>query len=590
MVGISVNGDGNGNASNRQMGVGGIGILGGVNNGNNIGGGQSPYSMAGSGSIGSNNVMGNHGNNNKLVVNSGVWGAQPGGNNLTTGGPCMKGGLNPSTSNPNANHGAWPQNPTPSPKRPPHAQGMSSKLGLAPHWGGVAASDNSSMMEDTEANNGTASSKVLGSSNSGNGGQQPPNLNTETNGPNNTMMMITTTTTNATMTSSLPNSTASLQLSGDGSWGSIAGGNGGPSGGPLTNGTPSSAAPQHSHGEAGGPGAFGTPWGTTTYPGDKSPANADTVNPTNPTLMQAGKPQISAAYKNNNTGPPRWDQGLTNNSNPAQSNLPWGSSANQVPSPAGQAPGNGNPNMMGPQAGIPRPWGSSASSSSSSSSSSSNNKMSNGEWGALPLGNNQGDRKGSTSNNGWKSLEDDALGVGGGGGGGGSQGPGSVTGGWGRSGGSEGSGEGSGGRSGSDKDGSSQQRGGNHRRVSCTTSPLTAITRADVDPRVLSNTGWGQTPVRQNTAWDVNSPAPTNHKQLPSPRGDERKPNNGGSGWGTGTPAAPSQTSSSGGRCIMYMCVCVSWKVISYNAPFEYEFVNNPIFCFLCVVLITSLT
>ncbi|XP_078141021.1 trinucleotide repeat-containing gene 6A protein-like isoform X2 [Centroberyx gerrardi] len=557
MVGVSLNGDSNGNS--RQIIGGGMGTIGGANNGNNNIAGSSHFSVAGSGSSGSNN-MGNH--SNKLVNNSGVWGTQPGSNITTTGGstPCINGGLNPSTLNPNANHGAWPQNPTPSPasqgQRPPQVQGMSSKLGMAPHqgpllgWGGIAAPDNSSMMEDTEVNNGTASSKVLGSSNSGNGGQQPTNLNTESNGPNNTMMMnTTTTTTNATMTSSLPNSTASPQLSGDGSWGSIGGGNGGP----LANGNPSSA-PQHPHGELGGPGAFGTPWGATTYPGDKGPSNADTVNPQNPALMQAGNPQISsvAAYKSNNnhnnTGAPRWDQGLANNPNPAQSSLSWGASPNQIPGSAGQTPGNGNPNIMGPPAGIPRPWGSSASSSSSSSSSSStsNNKMSNGEWGAMPPGNNHGDaasRKGSSSNNGWKSLEDDALGMGGGVGGGGSQGPGSVTGGWGRSGGSEGSGESSGGRSGSDRDGS-QQRGGNRRRIPHVASTVSPLTRAEVDPRVLCNTGWGQTPVRQNTAWDVSSPA-TNHHQ--GPRGDERKPSNGGSGWGTAPPAAPSQTSSSGG-------------------------------------------
>uniref|UniRef100_A0A667WA86 Trinucleotide repeat containing adaptor 6A n=1 Tax=Myripristis murdjan TaxID=586833 RepID=A0A667WA86_9TELE len=469
-----------------------------------------------------------------ITGNSGVWGTQSGSNITTVGGstPCINGGLNPSTLNPNANHGAWPQNPTPGPasqgQRPPQAPGMNSKLGMAPPqgplmgWGGMAAPDNS-MMEDTEVNNGTASSKVLGSSNSGNGGQQPTNLNTESNGPNNTMMMNTTiTTTNATMTSSLPNSTASPQLSGDGSWGSIGGGNGGP----LANGNPSSA-PQHPHGELGGPGAFGTPWGTTTYPGDKGPSNADTVNPQNPALMQAGNPQISsaAAYKSNNnhnnTGAPHWDQGLANNPNPAQSSLSWGASPNQIP---------------GSAAGIPRPWGSSASSSSSSSSSSStsNNKMSNGEWGTMPPGNNHGDggsRKGSSSNNGWKSLEDDALGMGGGGGGAGSQGPGSVTGGWGRSGGSEGSGESSGGRSSSDRE-SSQQRGATRRRGTHAAMPLSSLTRADVDPRVLSNTGWGQTPVRQNTAWDVSSPV-TNPIQ--------------GSGWGSVPSAAPSQTSSSGG-------------------------------------------
>uniref|UniRef100_UPI0037E9A14E trinucleotide repeat-containing gene 6A protein-like isoform X1 n=2 Tax=Semicossyphus pulcher TaxID=241346 RepID=UPI0037E9A14E len=558
MVGVSVNGDSNGNS--RQVIGGGLGTIGGANNGSNHLSGPSHYSMAGSSSIGSNN-MGNH--NNKPINNSGVWGTHSGSNMIPTGGstPCINGGLNPNTLNPNANHGAWPQNQTPSPasqgQRPPQAQGMSSKLGIAPQqgpmvgWGGMAAQNNSSMMEDTEVNNGTASSKVLGSSNSENGGLQPTNLNTESNGPNNTIMMnTTTTTTNATMTSSPPNSTASTQLSGDCSWGSIGGGNGGP----LANGIPSSA-PQHSQGELGGPGAFGTPWGATTYPGDKGHPNADTVNPQNPALMQAGNPQISSTAANksnnihNNTGAPRWDQGPANNPNQPQNNLSWGG-LYQTPGSAGQTPGNGNQATMGPPAGIPRPWGSSASSSSSSSSSSSTstNKMSNGEWGSAAPANNHSDagsHKGSSANNGWKSLEDDAMGMGGGGGGGGGgHGLGSVTGGWGRSGGSEGSGESSGGRSSSDRDGS-QAKGGNRRKVThvAPPPPPTAVNRGDVDPRVLSNTGWGQTPVRQNTAWDVNSP----HNQHQGPRGEERKPNSGGSGWGTATPAAPSQTSGGWG-------------------------------------------
>ncbi|XP_067332253.1 trinucleotide repeat-containing gene 6A protein-like isoform X1 [Channa argus] len=550
MVGISVNGDGNGNG--RQVIGGGMGTISGANNGNN-GTGPSHYSVAGSSSIGSNNI-GNH--NSKLVNNSGVWGMQSGSNITTTGGstPCINGGLNPNTLNPNANHGAWPQNPTPSSvsqgPRPPQAIGMSSKLGIAPQqgpllgWGGMAAPDNSSIMEDTEVNNGTASSKVLGSSNSGNGGLQSTNLNTESNGPNNTIMMNTTTTTNATMTSSPPNSTASSQVSGDCSWGSIGAGNGGP----LANGNPSST-PQPPQGDLGGPGAFGTPWGATTYPGDKGPPDADTVNSQNPALMQAGNPQISstAAYKSNNnhnnTGSPCWDQGPANNPNQPQSNLSWGVSSNQISGSAGQTPGNGNQTMMGPPAGVPRSWGSGASSSSSSSSTS--NKMLNGEWGSGTPGNNHSDagiHKGSSANNGWKSLEDDAMGIGGGGGGG-SHGLGAITGGWGRSGGSEGSGESSGGRSSSDRD-NSQPKGANRRKGTHSGSIISALGRADVDPRVLSNTGWGQTPVRQNTAWDVNSPAKNQHQ---GSRGDERKHSSGTSGWGTATQAAPSQTSGGWG-------------------------------------------
>ncbi|MEQ2170085.1 hypothetical protein GOODEAATRI_031715, partial [Goodea atripinnis] len=460
MVGVGVNADGN------ICQLGGIGTLSNANNENITR--SSHYSMAGSSSIGSNN-MSNH--NNKLVGSSGVWGSQSGNNMNTIGGSnsYINGGSNPNILNPNANHGAWPENPTPNllcqGQRPSQAQGMTSKLGVVPQqgplmgWGGMAAPDSSSMMEDTEVNNGTSSSKVLGGSNSGNGSLQPTNLNTEPNGPNNTIMMNTTTT-NTTMTSIPPDSTASPLLSEDRSWGSIGGGNGVP----QANGNPS-LAPQNPQEESAGTGAFGTPWGAATYPVDKAPLNVDTVNP-----------QISstAAFKSNNnhnnTGAQRWDQGPTNTPNQPQSNLSW--------------------------------------------------------------------NKGSSSNNGWKSLEDDAMGMGGAGGG--SQGLGGVTGGWGRSGGSEGSCESSGGRSSSDRD-INQPRGGNRRKGNHTTSIISASTQADVDPRVLSNTGWGQTPIRQNTAWDVNSPI--NNQ---GPKGDDRKQSSGGSNWGAVTTAAPSQTS--GGR------------------------------------------
>ncbi|XP_019499914.1 PREDICTED: trinucleotide repeat-containing gene 6C protein isoform X1 [Hipposideros armiger] len=59
------------------------------------------------------------------------------------------------------------------------------------------------------------------------------------------------------------------------------------------------------------------------------------------------------------------------------------------------------------------------------------------------------------------------------------------------------------------------------------------LPRNDLDPRVLSNTGWGQTPVKQNTAWEFEE----------SPR-SERKNDNGTEAWG----CAATQPSSSGGR------------------------------------------
>ncbi|XP_061837613.1 trinucleotide repeat-containing gene 6A protein-like isoform X2 [Nerophis lumbriciformis] len=529
MVGVSLNADSNGNS--RQVN----GAICGANNGNSNITGPSHLSAAGSGSIDSNN-MGNH---NKLVNNnSSVWGAQPGNAMMTSSGSptYINGG-----STPNANHGAWSQNPTPSPlsqsQQPPQPQGMNSKLGIAPQhgpvlgWGGMAAPDN--IMEDNEVKNGTSSSNVLGSSNSGNGGLQPASLNTESHGPNNTMTMnttstTTTTTTNTTMTSSPPNSMASPQMSGECSWGSIGGG--------LPPNGNTSSAPKCSQGETGGPGTFSTPWDESTYSGDKGPPNSDTVNPQNSASMQAENSQMSstAAFKSNdhhhNTGAPRWDQGPA--SNPNQ----WvgGVSSNQIPGSTGQTPGTVNQTAMGATLGVPRPWGSSASSSSSSSSSS--HKMSTAEWGA-PRGNNHSDaesHKGSAAN-GWKSLEDDAMGMGGGGPGGASLA--GVTGGWGRAGGSEGSGESSGGQSSSDREGS-LSKGGNRRKVNNATPFVSVPSKTDVDPRVLSNTGWGQTPIRQNTAWDVNPP--TINQPLP-PRPDDRKQS---SGWGTG---APSQTSGGTG-------------------------------------------
>uniref|UniRef100_A0A3B4AD55 Uncharacterized protein n=1 Tax=Periophthalmus magnuspinnatus TaxID=409849 RepID=A0A3B4AD55_9GOBI len=481
--------------------------------------GPSHYTVAGP-------ISNNLGNHNKLLNNSGVWGSQSD-SNLITGGsaPCINGGLNPHVLKINANHGAWPQGRASSPasqdQRPSQAPGITSKQSIAPQqgpvlgWGGMAAPGNK--MED-EMNNGTASTKVLGSS-SGNGGQSA-NLNTESNGPNNTIKMnttTTTTTTNTIMTSTQPNSIASSQFMGDCSWGTIGVG----TGAPRANGN--LLAPQPTQADLGGKGAFGTPWGASTYPGDKGPPNADTVNLQNPTLMQAGNPQISsAAFKSNNnhnnTGAPRWDQGPSNNPANSHSTISWT---------------GGSADTMGPPTGMPRPWGSNASSSSSCSSSSSMSKMSHGEWGSATPSNPPSDSQKGSSSNGWKSLEDDAMGMGNAGGG---HGLGAGTAGWGRSGGSEGSGESSGGRSSSDRDNS--LKGSNRRKGAHTATLISALTRSNVDPRVLSNAGWGQTPVRQNTAWDVNS-APT-HQQ--APRDEQKHP-----GWGAAQPA-PSQTSAGWGN------------------------------------------
>uniref|UniRef100_A0A8D0GJR6 Trinucleotide repeat-containing gene 6C protein n=1 Tax=Sphenodon punctatus TaxID=8508 RepID=A0A8D0GJR6_SPHPU len=59
------------------------------------------------------------------------------------------------------------------------------------------------------------------------------------------------------------------------------------------------------------------------------------------------------------------------------------------------------------------------------------------------------------------------------------------------------------------------------------------LPRNDLDPRVLSNTGWGQTPVKQNTSWEFEE----------SPR-SERKNDNGTEAWG----GSATQPSNSGGK------------------------------------------
>ncbi|XP_038639527.1 trinucleotide repeat-containing gene 6B protein isoform X3 [Scyliorhinus canicula] len=58
------------------------------------------------------------------------------------------------------------------------------------------------------------------------------------------------------------------------------------------------------------------------------------------------------------------------------------------------------------------------------------------------------------------------------------------------------------------------------------------ISRADLDPRVLSNNGWGQTQIKQNTMWDVQE----------SPR-NERRTDRGTEGW----ESTATQSTNSGG-------------------------------------------
>lgn len=60
----------------------------------------------------------------------------------------------------------------------------------------------------------------------------------------------------------------------------------------------------------------------------------------------------------------------------------------------------------------------------------------------------------------------------------------------------------------------------------------TLLSRTDLDPRVLSNTGWGQTQIKQDTVWDI--------EEMPRPEG---KADKGTEGWEN----SAIQTKSSGG-------------------------------------------
>ncbi|XP_046530833.1 trinucleotide repeat-containing gene 6C protein isoform X4 [Equus quagga] len=95
--------------------------------------------------------------------------------------------------------------------------------------------------------------------------------------------------------------------------------------------------------------------------------------------------------------------------------------------------------------------------------------------------------------------------------------------------------EGSSDGSGSHNEGSTGREGaeGRRRDKGIVDQGHIQLPRNDLDPRVLSNTGWGQTPVKQNTAWEFEE----------SPR-SERKNDNGTEAWG----CAATQPSNSGGK------------------------------------------
>lgn len=329
-------------------------------------------------------------------------------------------------------------------------------------------------------------------------GGQIQNLNTEKSGPNNTTNGVT---------SSLPNSTGSLEMDEPSTWHTGAGVD-------SAQFRTSSIVPRNSKGGNGG--SHGVVWAAqtgTTYSSDKpfvleNPAVSDTVNAS--LAHPAAHGAASFGNCDNDSGSRAqngaWDSGPK--ATQTIQTMTWNTGGNVGPASA------------------PRPWESTSSSSSSSSSSSNAGaRVSNGEWTSMPGGRQRhhtdsADKKGT---GGWKSLEDDALGAVG------QQGHGT----WSRpAGGSEGSADSS---TGSRGDREKDDRGNGRKKANHTSGLVqNMMSRADIDPRVLSNNGWGQTPVRQNTTWDTTITA-------------EKKPDAGTGGWGSApTPSSSSSTATTG--------------------------------------------
>lgn len=382
------------------------------------------------------------------------------------------GGLNPSTLNSNGNHGAWPvlENNGHALKGPGGSSvyvtgagqvGNNQSTGgtsLGVSWGGLQENC------DSQAN-GTRKSSRTG---------PPQNLNPEVNGPNNNTMNF--------ITSSLPNPAGSMQATepastnmGPGAWCMSAKGSH-PSlqAPPVINGT---SVSHLSNGEAkSGSRTHGTTWGAygSNYSGDQcsdpsSKANGDTVNAT---LMQPGLSGTSGTNfeVNGNKGTGAWETaGVA-----SAQGTPWGSGL-------GMGSGGGR-----------RGWGNPGQGTS----------LTDGEWNKPPSETMNGSGKKFTPV--WKPTEEESAGV---------DLQSSAT------------------AQNMEQNGdgveSPEERpapdGASHEKRKADQHALlqSIVNRADLDPRVLSNSGWGQTPIKQNTAWDTEV----------SPRG-EKKANNGTEAWG----------------------------------------------------------
>lgn len=410
------------------------------------------------------------------------------------------GGLNLSTLSSASSHGAWPvlESNGLALKGPggggsagtsaqcsctgqgPHSQSTNSKGGgSAPPgaWGGL---------QEAGESEGGGTQKVSFSG-------HPQNVTTDVAGPNNTTNF---------MTSSLPNSASapSNELPANpGAWRVSAVSHPQIQAPSVTNGT---SLAHLSNGDAKSGGSHGTTWGAygASYAGDtcaspNGPAPGDTVNAT-PMQPGANGPVGTNFQVNTNKGGGVWEAAPANSQG-----APWGSAH-------GASAG-----------GSRRGWGSPAQNTAAS--------VPGVEWSKLPSNQHSSDSANGSSKtftNGWRSAEED--------------GPGSGTsqtseqgGVWAAAGGT-GDSEGSVESPGRLEDKATVDSQSRDRRKADQHSLLQSIvSRADLDPRVLSNAGWGQTPIKQNTAWDTET----------SPSGD-RKPDNGTEAWG----CSAAQTCNSG--------------------------------------------
>ncbi|KAM6175506.1 trinucleotide repeat-containing gene 6C protein isoform 1-T1 [Erethizon dorsatum] len=316
---------------------------------------------------------------------------------------------------------------------------------------------------------------------------QPQNLNTD--GPNNTNPM-----------NSSPNPINAMQTNGLPNWGMAVGM--GAIISPHLQGLPGANGSSVSQGSGGGgEGISNSAWGlspsnpaTGNSSSGFSQGNGDTVN----SALSAKQNGSSSAVQKEGNGGSAWDSGP-----PAGPGiLTWGR-------------GSGN-NSVGIHSGA---WGHPSRSSSNSV---------NGEWGKPSNQHSSSDINGKGST-GWDSAsvasQTSALQ------------PGSEhMNSWAKAASSGAMSEGSNDGSGNHNEGGTGREGtgeGRRRDKGVIDQGHIQLPRNDLDPRVLSNTGWGQTPVKQNTAWEFEE----------SPR-SERKNDNGTEAWG----CAATQPSNSGGK------------------------------------------